>query len=64
MIGIGGMEIILLIIVLATVFAIIDIANSTFQDNSKKIIWALLVVFLPVLGVLFYFMIGRGQKKR
>jgi hypothetical protein len=34
---------------------------SNFPGN-EKIIWVLLIIFLPFLGSVLYFLIGRGQR--
>jgi len=41
---------------------LLNIILSNFKDSSNKIIWFLLVFFLPVIGMPLYWMIGRGQK--
>lgn len=43
-------------------WAIIDVLKNDFTDGSAKLTWLLVIVFLPVLGVFFYFFIGRKQK--
>ncbi|MBJ2173141.1 PLDc_N domain-containing protein [Aureibaculum sp. A20] len=42
-------------------FAIFDILKSSFKKNDK-IVWILVVLFLPILGTIFYFIVGRNQK--
>jgi Phospholipase_D-nuclease N-terminal len=39
------------------------ITRSEFTDSSNKILWILLVIFLPPLGMLLNLLIGLGQKK-
>ncbi|MBC8054870.1 MAG: PLDc_N domain-containing protein [Sphingobacteriaceae bacterium] len=53
---IGGIPFILMLI------SIIDIAKSDFKDSTTKLMWVLIVFFLPVLGSLIYLLIGRSQK--
>lgn len=60
---IGGTELLLMLFIIITFLAIIDISKSAFKDNSIKIVWSLIVLFLPIIGVLLYFMVGRSQKK-
>ncbi len=43
------------------IWALIDILKSEFSGNNK-IIWLLLVIFIPLLGVILYYFIGREQK--
>lgn len=40
---------------------LIDILKSTFNDKINKVIWVVLA-FIPLLGPLLYFFIGRKQK--
>lgn len=44
------------------VWALIDILKSTFKDTATKIVWLLVVIFLPVIGVIIYYFVGRKQK--
>lgn len=44
------------------IIALIDILKSNFRDSNGKIIWALVVIFLPIIGSILYFAIGRSQK--
>jgi len=64
--NLGAGELILLSIILLPVIlfliAIIDILRSEFHD-SNKVVWVLVVFFLPILGPILYFIIGRKQKK-
>lgn len=41
---------------------IVDIVKSEFVSPSNKTVWMLLVFFLPLLGMLFYFVLGNSQK--
>lgn len=47
--------------VIIWLYALTDILKSKFSGNNK-IIWFLLIIFLPPLGVILYFLIGRDQK--
>lgn len=44
------------------IIALIDILRSNFKEANGKIIWVLLVIFLPILGSILYFAIGKNQK--
>ena len=43
-------------------WTIIDIIKSTFKDQATKIIWLLLVVFIPLFGLIIYAFVGRSTK--
>jgi hypothetical protein len=44
------------------IIALVDILRSDFKDSNEKLIWVLLVIFLPFLGSILYFVIGRSRK--
>lgn len=47
-----------LLILVIDVVVIIDIIKSN-KDSEKKILWVIAVLFLPVLGPLLYYIIGK-----
>lgn len=65
MFGFGLPELIVLFIMFIVpvlwIIALIDIIKSEFT-GSNKIIWLLLVFFIPLLGSILYLAIGKGQK--
>lgn len=66
-INIGVMEMILLCFailfpLIITIYCLLDITRSNFQDPSNKIIWAIIVLLAPVIGALAYLVWGRKQK--
>lgn len=43
--------------------AIMEIANATFSDESAtKVLWLLLVIFLPFIGSICWFFAGRSMR--
>lgn len=50
--GLGG-----LIILVADVWALINIFQSS-ADTGKKVLWTVLVILLPVLGFILWFFLG------
>lgn len=65
MFGFGLPELIVLLFTLTPlvlwVVALVDIIRSEFSGNNK-IIWILVVLLLPLLGAILYFLVGRKQK--
>lgn len=60
--GIGVVEMfILLIPLLIWGYAVIEIVTGTFKDSIDKVVWLLVVLMIPVLGVIFYYLIGRRK---
>ena len=43
------------------IIAFIDILKNEFE-GSNKLIWLLAVIFVPVIGSIVYFMIGKKQR--
>ena len=46
------------IILVLDIIAIIDVIKSSMA-TGKKILWVLLILFLPVLGLILYYLVGR-----
>jgi len=44
------------------VIALIHLLKSTFKDSTTKLIWLLVILFVPVAGPILYFVIGTKQK--
>lgn len=53
--------IVLFVVFLPFVIAFIDILRSDFVGNNK-LVWLLAVIFVPLIGSIAYFVIGRKQK--
>jgi len=54
--GIGG-----LIILIADIYAIMMILQSSAK-SIEKLIWSLVVFFLPLIGLIIWFFAGPGKK--
>jgi len=48
-----------LIILVIDVVVIMDLLRSN-KDTEKKILWTIAIIFLPVLGPVLYYLIGRS----
>lgn len=44
------------------VYAITDIVKGGFKSESDKLVWLILVLMIPFLGTVLYFLIGQKQK--
>ena len=53
-------RIISLVILIIDIIVIVDIVKSN-KDTEKKILWIIAVVFLPVLGPLLWYFLGRSR---
>ncbi len=49
-----------LLILIADIYAILKIAKSSASDG-KKAIWIAIVLVLPVLGLILWFLMGPGK---
>ena len=59
----GGLIVTVLVVMFIFLFpliALISVLTNEFKGN-EKILWVLMIIFLPFLGSLLYFLIGRGQ---
>ena len=61
MFAVVGSGILALACLAAWVWALVDILKNDFS-GLNKLIWLLLVIFLPLIGVILYYFIGREQK--
>jgi len=60
--GSGGFGLMGLLIFIADIWAILNIAQSS-TENLKKAIWIVIIVALPVLGLVLWFLFGpRGGR--
>ncbi len=60
----GGLIITLMVILfifLIPLLALISVLMNEFPGN-EKIMWVLVIIFLPFLGSLLYFLIGREKR--
>lgn len=44
------------------IWAMVDIIKSDFKDVVVKILWFLLVLFIPLLGFILYVIVGKSTK--
>jgi succinate dehydrogenase/fumarate reductase cytochrome b subunit len=62
MIGLNVNSLLGLLILIADVWAIVTIFQSG-ASNEKKALWIVLVVLLPVLGLILWFLLGPRSGK-
>ena len=67
---IGIPELMVALVVLAPValivfcWALYDLTKRQFSDGATKIVWALILLLLPIAGPIFYLVSGRHQGSR
>ncbi|MCP3928946.1 MAG: PLDc_N domain-containing protein [Bacteroidetes bacterium] len=42
--------------------ALISVIKAEFDHHSKKIVWLLMVILLPFIGTILYFLLGTKQR--
>jgi phospholipase D-like protein len=56
-----GNPLVWLVVTVLDVIAIVSILKSS-ADSGTKLLWCVLVILLPVLGMVLYFLMGPGRK--
>jgi hypothetical protein len=51
-----------LLILVLDIIALVSLLKSS-ADTGTKILWAVLIILLPVLGMILYFLMGPGRRK-
>jgi succinate dehydrogenase/fumarate reductase cytochrome b subunit len=51
-----------LIILILDIWAIINIVKSSAPDTNK-ILWVVIVILLPLIGLILWFLMGPGKKR-
>ena len=49
-----------LVVLVLDIIAIVDVLKSS-MDTGKKALWIILVLVLPVVGMILYFLIGKNK---
>jgi RsiW-degrading membrane proteinase PrsW (M82 family) len=49
-----------LVILVLDIFAIVDCIGRP-MDTGMKVLWIVLIILLPVIGLILYFLLGRGK---
>lgn len=49
-----------LIILVLDIIAIVDCVKSSLEQG-KKILWIILIIILPLIGMILYFLVGKKK---
>ena len=66
--GIGIIFLILLAVALAVlifvfwIWMLVDCVQRKFKNDSDKVVWVLLIIFLHILGALIYYFVVKYKK--
>ncbi|PZX58316.1 phospholipase D-like protein [Algoriphagus ratkowskyi] len=44
------------------IYALVDLIRSDFREQHMKLIWALMILFIPVIGTFIYLNMRRSTK--
>ena len=47
-----------LVVLILDIIAILDVLK-TITDGGKKVLWILVIILLPVIGMILYFLLGK-----
>ncbi len=65
-INMGASEIFILTLfiplLILKIYCIIDITRSKFSEPVNKLLWTIIVIFVPLIGEILYLIFGRSQK--
>ena len=56
-----GHPLVWLVVTVLDIIAIVSILKSS-ADSGTKLLWCVLVILLPVLGMVLYFLMGPGRR--
>ena len=51
-----------LVILVLDIIALVSLLKSG-ADTANKLLWALLIILLPLIGMVLYFLMGPGRRK-
>lgn len=62
----GGILITVLLVLFFALLPLVALISALMGEfpGNEKILWVLLIIFLPFLGSVLYFIIGTGQRIR
>ena len=57
-----GHPLLWLVVTILDIIAIVSILKSS-ADSGTKLLWIVLVILLPVIGMVLYFLMGPGRRR-
>lgn len=52
-----------LVVAVLPIIALVNLLRNNVIENSTKLIWVIVIVFVPVIGAFLYFLIGPVKKR-
>ena len=59
--GLMFWQVFLFVVLFFWLFCVIDVLRNSFNSNDK-LVWILVLLFVPILGPFLYFFIGRKKR--
>jgi hypothetical protein len=53
---------ILFFFIVMPLFALVEVLRSNFKESTNKIVWVLVIILVPALGAILYYIIGAKQR--
>ena len=47
------------VIIVMDIVALVDLLGDEMRSTGNKVLWSLAIVFMPILGVILYFIFGK-----
>ncbi len=61
--GVGMQELLIILpLFVLWIWGIVDVVNSNFKEDSTKLLWIIIILIAPLIGILLYLIIGRKQR--
>lgn len=51
-----------LLAILVYAYTIYDVVTSKFANSNDRLVWILIVVLVPLLGTILWFLVGRNKR--
>ena len=66
--AVGGIFLVFILLALASlaliIWAIVDLVGNPRIDGSIKIVWAIVIFFIPLIGSIVYLVVGRKASEQ
>lgn len=57
----AGILLLSLLLAIVHIVALVQCATANFSDSTNKLVWILVILFLPLIGTVLWFTIGKSS---
>jgi len=57
-------SVVMVVLIILFAIALVHLLRSSFKDSTTKLIWLLVILFVPAAGSILYLVIGTKQKSK